>query len=105
MCSSPSVGLLFSVQVHCYAMRTLAVNLVPQKWQVVLEWIAAGDEVQLTDHDQVVARLLPGEGTVKVVADADEPTAAASCERQKRQLEIAERIMSENRNLLAKLAE
>ena len=91
MCSSPSVGLLFSVRVHCYAMRTLAVNLVPQKWQVVLEWIAAGDEVQLTDHDQVVARLLPGEGTLK-----DEVALPMA---------MAGQIMQEDRDVLRRLAE
>lgn len=47
--------------MHNGCMRTLSANLVPQKWKEILGWLAAGDEVQLTESDKLVARLLPAE--------------------------------------------
>ncbi|HYF37381.1 MAG TPA: hypothetical protein VD994_18920 [Prosthecobacter sp.] len=39
-------------------------TLVPQRWKEVFGWIAAGDEVQLTESDRLVARLLPADAEV-----------------------------------------
>jgi len=41
------------------AMKTASVQQVPQQWLEILRWVAAGEEVQVTQHDQVVARVVP----------------------------------------------
>ena len=41
-------------------MKTTSVQQVPQKWADILRWIADGEEVEMTQEDRVVARLVPG---------------------------------------------
>jgi antitoxin (DNA-binding transcriptional repressor) of toxin-antitoxin stability system len=40
-------------------MKTASVQQVPQKWAEILEWVAAGEEVQLTEQERVIARVVP----------------------------------------------
>jgi len=40
-------------------MKTASAEQLPQQWTQILRWVAAGEEVQVTEHDKVVARLLP----------------------------------------------
>lgn len=40
-------------------MKTASVQQVPQRWSEILGWIAAGEEVQVTQQDKVVAKLVP----------------------------------------------
>ncbi len=40
-------------------MKTASVQQVPQQWPEILRWVAAGEEVQVTEQDQVVARVVP----------------------------------------------
>ena len=40
-------------------MKTASVQQVPQQWPEILRWVAAGEEVQVTQEDQVVARVVP----------------------------------------------
>ena len=40
-------------------MKTADVQQVPQQWSDILRWVAAGEEVQVTEHDRVVARVIP----------------------------------------------
>jgi len=40
-------------------MKTASVQQVPEQWPQILRWIAAGEEVQVTEQDQVVAKLVP----------------------------------------------
>ena len=40
-------------------MKTASVQQVPQQWPEILRWVAAGEEVQVTQQDQVVARVVP----------------------------------------------
>ena len=42
-------------------MKTASVQHVPQKWPEILRWVAAGEEVQVTQQDQVVARVVPAQ--------------------------------------------
>jgi antitoxin (DNA-binding transcriptional repressor) of toxin-antitoxin stability system len=46
-------------------VKTASVQQVPEQWPDILKWVAAGEEVQMTDHDKVVAKLVP--------ADASQP--------------------------------
>jgi antitoxin (DNA-binding transcriptional repressor) of toxin-antitoxin stability system len=32
---------------------------VPQKWAQILEWLAAGEEVELTEEERGVAKVVP----------------------------------------------
>lgn len=41
------------------AMKTTSVQQVPQQWTEILRWVAAGEEVEVTQQDQVVARVVP----------------------------------------------
>ena len=41
------------------AMKTASVQQVPHQWSEILRWVAAGEEVQVTQQDQVVARVVP----------------------------------------------
>ncbi len=45
------------------SMKTASVQQVPQRWTEILEWVAAGEEVAVTQQDQVVARLVPASST------------------------------------------
>jgi len=40
-------------------MKTASVQQLPQKWAEILEWVAAGEEVELTEKEKVVARVVP----------------------------------------------
>lgn len=40
-------------------MKSASIQQVPQQWAQILRWIAAGEEVQVMQHDAVVARLVP----------------------------------------------
>jgi len=40
-------------------MKIATAEQVPQQWRQILEWVTAGEEVQVTQQDKVVARLLP----------------------------------------------
>jgi antitoxin (DNA-binding transcriptional repressor) of toxin-antitoxin stability system len=40
-------------------MKTTSVQQVPQQWADILRWIADGEEVEMTQQDRVVARLVP----------------------------------------------
>jgi antitoxin (DNA-binding transcriptional repressor) of toxin-antitoxin stability system len=40
-------------------VKTATVQQVPEQWPDILRWVAAGEEVQMTDHDKVVAKLVP----------------------------------------------
>ena len=42
-------------------MKTATVQQVPQKWPEILRWVAAGEEVQVTQRDQVVAKVVPAQ--------------------------------------------
>ena len=40
-------------------MKTATVQQVPQRWAQILEWLAAGEEVELTEAERIVAKLVP----------------------------------------------
>lgn len=40
-------------------MKTASVHQVPQQWTEILRWVADGEEVEVTQQDQVVARVVP----------------------------------------------
>lgn len=40
-------------------MKTAAISELPKVWADILRWVSAGEEVQLTDSDKTVARVLP----------------------------------------------
>jgi antitoxin (DNA-binding transcriptional repressor) of toxin-antitoxin stability system len=46
------------------AMKTASVQQVPQQWAEILRWVAAGEEVEVTQQDQVVAKVVPVKQTV-----------------------------------------
>ena len=39
-------------------MKTATVQQVPQQWTEILQWVAAGEEVQVTQKDLAVARVV-----------------------------------------------
>jgi antitoxin (DNA-binding transcriptional repressor) of toxin-antitoxin stability system len=40
-------------------VKTATVQQVPERWPDILKWVASGEEVQMTDHDKVIAKLVP----------------------------------------------
>lgn len=40
-------------------MKTTSVQQLPQQWPEILQWVAAGEEVEVTHHDKVVAKVVP----------------------------------------------
>lgn len=40
-------------------MKTAAAQQVPQQWPQILRWLAADEEIELTQDNRVVARILP----------------------------------------------
>ena len=40
-------------------MKSASVQQVPQQWAQILEWVAAGEEVELTEQEKVVAKVVP----------------------------------------------
>ncbi len=74
-------------------MRTTSVQQLPQQWPEILQWVAAGEEVQLTERDQVVARVLPAQS----VATPDFVARAKSVWAEKPQGEPLSALVSEGR--------
>ena len=50
-------------------MKTATVQQVPQRWTEILGWIAAGEEVEVTQQERVVAKVVPA--TPQLVAQPD----------------------------------
>ena len=44
---------------HFAGMKTASVQQVPEQWANIARWLAAGEEVEVTQQDQVVAKLVP----------------------------------------------
>lgn len=44
---------------HVNPMKTASIQQAPQQWGQILEWVAAGEEVELTQQEKVVARVIP----------------------------------------------
>jgi antitoxin (DNA-binding transcriptional repressor) of toxin-antitoxin stability system len=42
-------------------VKTASVQQVPEQWPDILRWVASGEEVQMTDHNKVVATLVPAD--------------------------------------------
>jgi antitoxin (DNA-binding transcriptional repressor) of toxin-antitoxin stability system len=40
-------------------MKTATLSELPSLWTDILRWVTAGEEVQITDQDMTVARVLP----------------------------------------------
>ena len=40
-------------------MKTASVQQLPEQWPQILRWVAAGEEVQVTQQDKVVAKVVP----------------------------------------------
>src|SRR5437016_1233832 len=40
-------------------MKTASVQQVPEQWATISRWLAAGEEVEVTQQNQVVAKLVP----------------------------------------------
>ena len=40
-------------------MKTVSVQQVPQRWTENLGWVAAGEEVKVTQQDKAVAKVVP----------------------------------------------
>jgi antitoxin (DNA-binding transcriptional repressor) of toxin-antitoxin stability system len=47
------------IRHHLAAMKTASVQQVPQQWAKILRWVAAGEEVQVTERNKVIAKLVP----------------------------------------------
>ena len=45
-------------------MKTAKVQQVPERWAEILRWLAAGEEVHLTEQDQLVAKVVPAKGVI-----------------------------------------
>jgi antitoxin (DNA-binding transcriptional repressor) of toxin-antitoxin stability system len=45
-------------------MKTASVQQVPNQWPEILRWVAAGEEVEVTEQDQVVAKVVPARPTL-----------------------------------------
>lgn len=43
-------------------MKSASVQQLPQQWPEILRWVAAGEEVEVTQQDKVVARVVPPNG-------------------------------------------
>jgi antitoxin (DNA-binding transcriptional repressor) of toxin-antitoxin stability system len=41
------------------SVKTATVQELPTQWPQILKWIAAGEEVHLTEHNHVVAKVVP----------------------------------------------
>lgn len=49
---------------HPLRMKTASVQQVPQRWTEILGWVAAGEEVEVTQQDKVVAKVVPAPSSV-----------------------------------------
>ena len=45
--------------LHLNDMKTASVQQAPQQWAQILEWVAAGEVVELTEQEKVVAKVVP----------------------------------------------
>jgi len=43
---------------HSQQVKTASINHMPS-WQDILSWVSAGEEVQITDHDIALAKVIP----------------------------------------------
>ncbi len=48
---------------HLGRMKTASVQRVPKQWSEILRWVAAGEVVEVTERDQVVAKIVPAKPT------------------------------------------
>jgi len=44
-------------------MKTASVQQLQEQWPQILSWVAAGEEVQVTQQDKVVAKVVPATDT------------------------------------------
>ena len=44
-------------------MKTASVQQLPEQWPQILRWVAAGEEVEVTQQDKVVAKVVPATAT------------------------------------------
>jgi hypothetical protein len=42
-------------------VKRAGIEQAPERWPDILKWVAAGEELQVTHHDKVVARLVPAD--------------------------------------------
>jgi antitoxin (DNA-binding transcriptional repressor) of toxin-antitoxin stability system len=77
-----SKWFLAGLRVRSYfkIVKTATVQQVPQQWPDILKWVKSGEEVQMTDDDKVVAKLVPAEspqpdflGRAKAIWGEDPP--------------------------------
>ena len=40
-------------------MKTATIQQVPQQWTQILGWLASDEEVQITEDERIIARILP----------------------------------------------
>jgi len=40
-------------------VKTATVQQAQERWADIMKWVASGEEVQMTDHDKVVAKIVP----------------------------------------------
>ena len=40
-------------------MKTASVQQLPEQWPQILRWVAAGEEVEVTQQDKVIAKVVP----------------------------------------------
>ncbi len=40
-------------------MKTATAQQVPQQWPQILRWLAADEEIEVTEGERIVARILP----------------------------------------------
>ena len=40
-------------------MKTATTQQVPQQWAQILRWLASDEEVQVTQDERIIARILP----------------------------------------------
>jgi len=55
------IGHLANWRAESYLdrVKTATVQQLPEQWPDILKWVASGEEVQMTDHDKVVAKIVP----------------------------------------------
>jgi antitoxin (DNA-binding transcriptional repressor) of toxin-antitoxin stability system len=51
-------------------MKTATIHQVPQQWTQILSWLASDEEVQVTEGERVIARIVPSPtGSVALTPD------------------------------------
>ena len=51
-------------------MKFASVERLPQDWKEILQWVADGEEVELIEREQLVARVVPARSRSEVRAPA-----------------------------------